>query len=227
MAQKVLTMISLIGNTKRPMYGFTLLELLVALGISALVLVSSYSTLRIGWLSYGRLDSQSHVQQNLRSGLYKLSRELRPSFVFNQDNKEKAVGFKGAKEAMSFITLISSKDKEANTYVEVARVFYKFENKKIYRASLKGRDILKSAIEPEYKIFLVNIAACEFSYAPDASQDGSLVWENEFGAKDEKDTALLPAAVKVTFTQEFKDAPALTLTKSIEIYAYSSNKEKS
>lgn len=201
--------------------GFTLLELLVALGITALVLISSYSTLRIGWLSYGRLDSQTQVYHNLRNGLNKLSLELRPFFVFkyhnSKDNKDEAIGFEGSKENMSFVTLLRSKDKEGMSYVEAAKVFYKFENKKIYRACLKGRDILKFTIEPEYEVFLVNIAACEFSYASSSSEAGSLIWKNEFNGKGEKDTTALPVAVRVTLTQEFKGVPSLTLTRSISL----------
>ena len=202
--------------------GFSLLELLLALGITVLVLAASYSTFRIGWLSYGRLDTQSLVYHTLRGSLYKLSKEVSAAFLFDsgsaQDTKPQAIALEGEKGRMSFVTLVTSRDKDGNTYVESAKIFYKFENKKLLRAVVKGRELLKADVKPVYETFLAHLSSFEFSYAPSPSLSSKgLVWKDEFSGKDEKDKGIFPFAVRMTLTQELKGLPSLTLTKSIAL----------
>lgn len=200
--------------------GFTLLELLLALGITVVVLVLSYSTFRVGLISYSRLDNQSLIYYNLRGGLYKMRKELSGAFLFDyrKEGKNHCLGFEGAQEELSFVTLINSKDSEGNIFVGVAKVFYKYENKKLLRAFLKGRDVLNTNASPQYQVFLANISALEFSYAAGkSSATSSLVWKSEFTGKDEKDNSILPGAVRIKVTQEFNGLPSITLIKSLQL----------
>ena len=190
--------------------GFTLLEVLLAIGLSALVLTSAYSALRLGWLSYSKLDNQSQVFQDLRNGLDKLSRDLRNPLFFNASQKEREIGFIGNKDEMSFVTLIKSRNKEGISYVEAARVFYKFEDKNLLKACLKGIEFLKPEPKPEYEVFLTNLTELEFSYA----KSNDLKWEESFSSSD-KDK--FPYAVRMKLTQKFKDLPAITLTKTVKL----------
>jgi prepilin-type N-terminal cleavage/methylation domain-containing protein len=202
--------------------GFTLLELLLALGITVVVLVLSYSTFRVGWISYRRLDNQSLVYYNLRGGLYKMRKELSGAFLFDyrssKEGKNYCLGFQGAKEELSFVTLINSRDSEGNIFVEVAKAFYKYENKKLLRAFVKGRDVLNTNSSPQYQVFLANLSALEFSYAAGKSSEASsVVWKSEFTGKDEKDNNILPGAVRIKVTQEFNGLPSIKLIKSIQL----------
>lgn len=192
--------------------GFTLLELLLAIGISALVLVSAYSGLRIGWMSYRRLDSQIQSYQSLRSGFSRLANDLRNSFLFNRLGNRSVV-FSGTQEEMSFTALIKARNKEGVSYVEVAKVFYKLEEKNLLRAYIKGKDILNPDVKPEYEVFLADLTSLAFSYATmEPDRASSLSWENSF-----TDKTLLPQAVRVKLTQNIKGLPAVTLTKSVLI----------
>ena len=207
---------------KKFVTGFTLLELLLALGITVVVLALSYSTFRVGWISYSRLDNQSLVYHNLRGGLYKMRKELSGAFLFDyrsaKEGKNYCLGFQGAQEELSFVTLINSRDSEGNTFVEVAKAFYKYENKKLLRAFVKGRDVLNTNASTQYQVFLANISALEFSYAAGKSSEASsVVWKTEFTGKDEKDNNILPRAVRIKVTQEFNGLPSITLIKSIQL----------
>ena len=64
-----------------PLTGFTLIEALLAIGVGMIVLISAYSSLRVGWLSYLRLNSQSQVYQDLRGSLSAFARDLK-EFVY-------------------------------------------------------------------------------------------------------------------------------------------------
>lgn len=192
--------------------GFTLLELLLAIGISALVLVSAYSGLRIGWMSYGRLNNQIQSYQSGRSGFSRLAKDLRNSFLFNaSDNR--SIAFSGTEKEMFFTTLVKSRNKEGLSFVEVAKVFYKLEEKNLLRAYIKGKDILSPDIKPEYEVFLADLTSLAFSYATKEPNEASpLSWKDSFS-----DKTALPQAVRIKLTQNMKGFPAVTLTKSVLI----------
>lgn len=201
---------------------FTLLELILALSIVALVLTSSYSALRLGLLSYGRLDNQALAYQNVRNSVYKMSKDLHNAFLLSYhnsiENKDYWIGLKGSKTEVTFITLIQSKDKKGNLYVEVVKAFYKYENKQLLKAYIKGKDVFNFSLKPEYEVFLANVKAAEFSYALAKSPESrTLIWKDAFNqdAKDKEE--VLPVAFRISVIPDVKARPAFTVTKSIPL----------
>ena len=194
--------------------GFTLLEVLLAIGITAIVLVSSYSTLHSGWITYNRLDTQTQSCHNLRSGLNNLSKDLRNAFIFNASPEDRKITFKGSQSEMSFATLIkltSKNEGKESDYVSPAKVLYKFENNQLLKAVIKGPDMLKTNPSAGYEVFLDNITALKFSYA--AEKSNQLEWQDTF---PEKDT--LPCAIKITLTQKPKGTTPVSLTQRIKLF---------
>lgn len=197
-------------------HGFTLLELLLAISISALVLVSAYSGLRIGWLGYQRLDGQIQSYQSGRGGFSRLAKDLGNSFLFDASDDSR-VAFSGTQGEMSFATLVRSKNKEGLNYVEIAKVFYKFEEKNLLRAYIKGKALLNPDLEPEYEVFLTDLTGLAFSYATrESAGPASLSWKDRW-----TDKTMLPAAVRLQLTQAQKGLPSLTLVKSIRLTSIS------
>lgn len=201
--------------------GFTLLELLLAISISALVLVSAYSGLRIGWMSYQRLDGQIQSYQSLRSGFFRLAKDLGNSFL-SDANDDRRAAFSGAQREMSFATLVRSKNKEGITYIEAAKVFYRFEEKNLLRAYIKGKDMLNPDLKPEFEVFLTDLTAITFSYAArESAGPASLSWKDSYDSK-----TMLPAAVRLQLTQAQKGLPPVTLVKSIRLTSLSQDKDE-
>lgn len=196
--------------------GFTLLELLLAMGISTLVLVSAYSGLRIGWVSYQRLDGQIQGYQSLRSGFFRLAKDLRNSFLFDASDDSR-VAFSGTQGEMSFATLVRSKSKEGITYIEAVKVFYKFEEKNLLRAYIKGKALLNPDLKPEYEVFLADLTGLTFTYAArESAGPSSLSWKDSYDSK-----TMLPVAVRLQLTQAQKGLPPVTLVKSIRLTSIS------
>ena len=203
--------------TKR---GFTLLEVLLTVGISALILISTYSSLKSGWLTYNKLNTQTQSYHNIRNGLNNLSKDLRNSFLFNGSDS-RAIGFKGTQSEMSFASLIKSKDEKETNYIEPAKIYYKFEDKKLLKAQIKGKEILKSSIEPEYKVFLSDISELKFEYAKEVNPASKeITWEANYEGKD-----ALPSGVRVSLTKEFKDGRPFSLTQTIKLFQATAGKQ--
>lgn len=191
--------------------GFTLLEVLLAVGISSLALVMAYSAFRIGWLSYRKLESQSQVYLNLRSAFNKIAKDARNSFLFKTKDND-GIFFEGKENEMSFVTLMKSRDEEGKDCVNAVKVFYKFENNDLLRAYLKNSDILKTGQEIKYDVFLTNITELKFYYTEKRNESSEFEWKNVFDAKD-----MLPLAVRIELTQKFDKLPEVSFIRSIEL----------
>lgn len=191
--------------------GFTILEVLLAVGISSLALVMAYSAFRIGWFSYRKLENQSQVYLNLRSAFNRIAKDTRNSFLFKTKDND-GIFFEGKEKEMSFVTLMRSKDEEGKDCVNVVKVFYKFENNNLLRAYLKNTDILKTDLEIKYDVFLTNITELKFDYAAERNESSEFEWKNVFDAKD-----ALPLAVRIKLIQKFDMLPAISFTKSIAL----------
>ena len=192
--------------------GFTLIEALLAIGVGVLVLTSAYSSLRVGWLSYRRLNSQARIYQNLRNGLSIFAKDLRNSFLFDASDEHPIV-FSGNSKEMSFVSLVASRNEEGETYPGAAKVFYKIEGNNLLRAYLKGRDMLNQSLSPEYEVFLSNISDAGFLYSASSgksSQTDQLSWKDSF-----EDEAALPQAVQLKLTQKVDDAKDIISAKSV------------
>lgn len=195
--------------------GFTIIEVLLAIGISALVLACAYSAFRLGWLSYQRLNNQSQVYHSLRNGLHKFSKDLRNAFLFSL-GENNTISLSGNQKELSFVTLIRSKDRQGVSYVECAKALYKFEGKNLLRAYIKNTEILKPEAKIEYEIFLADIADGEFSYAvEDPGALGQLAWKNSFEQKD-----AFPKALRLKLTRNLPYQRPMAFIKSIPLTYY-------
>lgn len=201
--------------------GFTLLEVLLTVGISALILISTYSSLRGGWLTYNKLNTRTQSYHNIRNGLHNLSKDIRNSFIFNASDDTRAIGFKGTQSEMSFAALIKSKDEKGTNYIEPAKIYYKFENKKLLKARIKGKDILKASSGPEWTVFLSDISELRFEYAKKANSDSNEIpWNANYEEK-----YALPSGVRISLTKEFKDGKPFSLTHTIKLFQATATKQ--
>ncbi len=195
-----------------PLTGFTLIEALLAIGVGMIVLISAYSSLRVGWLSYLRLNSQSQVYQDLRGSLSAFARDLRNSFIFGASD-DYSITFSGSSKEMSFASLTVLRNDDGEAYVCPAKVFYKIEGANLLRAYLKDEDILNQSLSPEYEVLLSNISVAGFSYSAQpekSSQADQLSWKDSF-----EDVSSLPQAVRLSLTQKVDGSKDIVCAKSV------------
>ena len=80
------------GHNRRQEGGFTLVELLVAMAITAVVMGAVYSLYKTQQESYIAQDQVVEMQQNVRASLYQLARDLRMA-GFNPQRSPNVGGF--------------------------------------------------------------------------------------------------------------------------------------
>lgn len=193
--------------------GFTLIEVLLASAIAAFALISAYSALRLGLMSYRRMEVRSEAYHTLRASLNRISKDLMNSFIFNAaDDKE--IYFSGKNQEMNFATLIKANDEEGLLYTETARAYYQYKNKILSMAYVKNKDLLAALqAEPEYEPLMDNISEFSLSYASlNTSGTEKIAWADAF-----ENSAKLPAAVRIKLTREIEGLRPISLTKSISL----------
>ncbi len=81
-----------LGHNSRKEHGFTLVELLVAMAITAVVMAAVYSLYKTQQDSYIAQDQVVEMQQNVRASLYQMARDLRMA-GFNPQRAPNVGGF--------------------------------------------------------------------------------------------------------------------------------------
>ncbi len=186
---------------------FTLIELLIAVSIFSIVILTVYSAFQTGILSYRKVDSAFETYQTLRSALNRMESDLKNSFAY--DNAEDS-GFSGTKDSLDFFSIVDYyREDKINT--DVCRVRYAWdENEKaLKRTCYIGPDALKTDIPENGAELAPNIEKIILEYAYPTQEEGgsSFKWQDSWPIKkDEYDLTQqknLPLAVKITlFTTE-------------------------
>lgn len=172
--------------------GFTLVEILIALAILAIIVASTFTIFRSASKSWQRGEIRSERYQNARNAISKITREISQAVI----NPDSLCRFTGDKNKINFISFVSS---EYGVF-ELSEVGFWIDG---------AKDILmrNDEIDPDYDfatyshsdILSENISELEFSYF-----DGS-IWLDMWNS----DQALgigLPKAVKVKIKVEDKKA---------------------
>lgn len=93
--------------------GFTLIEVLMALGIMTLAAICAYDFLRSGLLGFRTLEKESIVQRESSIAFALLSRDLRSSYLSNDDPQTRFVGHPMADgDQISFVRMAGSPDRD-------------------------------------------------------------------------------------------------------------------
>jgi prepilin-type N-terminal cleavage/methylation domain-containing protein len=122
--------------------GFTLVEILVATAIFAVVITTVYSAFHTGIFGYRNIERNIEINQAVQQILECINLDLRNAFVYSSDESR----FQGEAGFVSFLTLVDSyrKDKIVRDY---ALVSYSLEKNKIRRLCRKGKESLNARSE--------------------------------------------------------------------------------
>ena len=170
--------------------GFTLVEILIALAILAMIVASTFTIFRSSSRSWQKGEERSERYHTARVAMGKMATEISQA-VMNEDGLSK---FIGSPSEISFISFVST----AQGVFEMAEIEYWLdEDQKLLMRN--------EEIDPDYDfstqdysdILADNISEMEFSY-----YDGLLwsdTWDSDEEGEDEegKEQGILPKAVKI------------------------------
>jgi len=179
---------------------FTLVELLIASSIFALVMVALYAAFSSGVFGYRNIQERIDAYQQARLVLEHLDRDLRNSFAYSAADTK----FSGQGDKVSFLSLAD--DYRGNEIISAfAFISYYLEGDKLMRLCRKDQE----SLDPDSKI-----KADEFAFGVEKIAFTYIYQDKE--AVKEKDTwddpKSLPLAVKVDLTLKNKNAYAFERT---------------
>jgi len=209
--------------------GFTLMELMVALSIFAVITLTLYSAFAGGIGIWRRQEKGFKYGHNIRLVLTRMSKELRmtiikyhepstdvvvPGFSVEDEETVSGLGFMGNASDISFVTLINGR---------IAQVSYSFESDmdedgKLVRTETFQEDGFKARVEDQEdfesgEVLISGLGNCVFEYAyVGEDEDSPPVWQGSWGMEDE-----LPKGVKIKL--EFKEGDEVkeVFTKTVFI----------
>ncbi len=170
--------------------GFTLVEVLIALAILAMIVVSTFTIFRSASKSWQKGETRSERYQNARNAIYRISTEISQAVI----NSNSLCKFTGDKNKVSFISFVST---ESGVF-ELGELEFWLDG--------AGRLLMRNDdVDPDYDfttydhsdVLSENVSELEFSYF-----DGA-VWTDAWNT----DQALgigLPKAVKIKIKIEDK-----------------------
>lgn len=187
--------------------GWTLIELLIAVLIFSIIILTVFSSFHTGILSYNKIDSAFSLYQTARTILNRMESELRNTLVYAQDDSR----FNGSSQHLTFFAVLDSFAKEENKfYSDIYRIEYKSESTPVTRGCLKGLNALKegqgdAAVSAELSSSLKGIS---FAYASPITEitENPYEWQDIWPETSEADQQKsLPLAVKITVSLIEKD----------------------
>lgn len=189
--------------------GFTLVEILVAVTIFAIIGVGLYSALATGIITWRKGEVGSTIYQEARLALGRISVELRNSIRYND---EKFNVFEGGVDSIKFATVLNTADPgEEDKEFEVCEVSYYLDESptsKIKSLFRRVETIPESFEETrrdgeEVASF---VEAIKFSYiyrqgeGPPYEYEWKDEWVQPEGEEEEEEDGKIPRAVKIELT---------------------------
>lgn len=179
--------------------GFTLVELMIAASITAVIVVSIYSAFQSGIFSYQRIDAAADVFQSGRGILQRLERDLKNAYVYTPDDSRFSCG----NAALEFFS-VQDLYLQGKAFESVCKIRYEFGEKKLKRTLVYGEKILEASAsgEPEELSSQVKEISFEFAYVPlDAKE--AYAWQKDNWPTHEnpqlnlREKKSIPLAVKI------------------------------
>jgi len=194
---------------------FTLVELLIAVTIITVIILSVYSAFSTGILAYKKIDSAFDTYQEARIILNKLEADLKNSFVYSKESSF----FKGSAKALDFFNVSQVYDKEQE-HTNLCRIKYQVEGNTLKRTAYSGLAALTEEESTLPQDFSNSIKNIDFEYAyMSEGEEKDILWQNTWPQK-EGQVEQLPLAVRiklVLISTEAKQQKMLEFTKIIPL----------
>ncbi|MFC1769610.1 prepilin-type N-terminal cleavage/methylation domain-containing protein [Nitrospirota bacterium] len=188
--------------------GFTLIELILALTITALVVGILLSVLRLGYRSQEKGDERSEISQRMRVLGDRTSWLLRGAYpyIFTDPDDERYLFhlFRGEADSVEFVTTSIdpySDDVEDTTGLKLVRLFMDDEGLKLRQTVFFMGDE-EWPDEPHEYVIGPAVTDMSIEYLDRDQDDGDESWDESW---DTEETNYLPIAIRVMLTFRHKD----------------------
>lgn len=196
-------------------HGLSLMELLIATSIFAIIILSIYSAFQTGILSYRKIDSAFEVYQTARIILSRMELDLKNSFAYLEGDSK----FSGDRQILSFFTIIDSFENE-KLYSNICRLKYEVKDGILKRTCYRGLDALKENPDVEPEELTSEIKEVRFEYALTSTDPDKLCDWQEIWPPDNNKKNTLPLAVKIKLVLIEKAKPeekAVEFNKTVSL----------
>lgn len=201
--------IKVMGERVADKKGLTFIELLIAVLIFSIIVVSLYSAFRVGLLAYKKGERVASLYQRIRLSLDSIALDLRNSYKFS----DKDVRFIAEEGKISFYTLKKFSLSSHKGIFEICRIEYWQEEEKIFRKVFAGKLAFSDEEDVNSDIILENLDQIRIEFPYRGEEDQLIVWHDYWLETDK-----LPLAAKIYL--EIKEPEAsqpIKLTKIVHI----------
>lgn len=188
--------------------GFTFVELLVSILIFSIIVVSLFSTFRVGLTAYRKGETEASLNQNLRLCLERMALDFRNSYKFSDTQS----GFEAQEGKVSFYCLKKINFLKGKKQPQICRIEYSLDEDKLLRAVFFGKLAFSDHLEVKDEVLLKNIAklAIEFPYKQE--QGDEIIWQDYW-----LEPEALPLGIRINLEIKNPQNPAqpLKITKFV------------
>lgn len=179
--------------------GFTLIEILVASAIFAIVLTGIYSSFYAGMFGYRNIQENIGIFQSGRKALELMNKDIRNAFSYSSEKS----GFQGGAETVSFFTLSDVFRQEAISR-DFAFVSYGTESGRLMRLCRKDKEALNEALETEAEEVAAYVQTLSFEYGYLQAGQERLSWKSTWEEEGLPDALKIKLVLKGKIKEEFE-----------------------
>jgi type II secretory pathway component PulJ len=174
---------------------FTLVELLIAVTMISVILLSLYSAFNTGILSYKKIDASFDAYQEARAIFNRIEIDLKNSFPYKKDVSL----FNGTSEHLEFFTVLDIYNKD-KIDTQICRIKYQFDTNTLKRTAYVAEAAIDNTTEPVPEELSAAVKSINFEYAGiDSSGKEAFTWQANW-PQDNTQGNEMPLAVKAKIT---------------------------
>lgn len=169
---------------------FTLVEMIIALSLFAVIAIAAYGSFRSGFVAYQRIEAKLGKDHELQMLLWQINQDLRGALYYAP------IPFEGRSDALRFpARLVRYEDRTPRE--DVYQVTYEFRDRELRRSEKKLRKRFRDSGD-EDKEKLLRFESWKFQFAYQ-DKSGDVVWKNEWS---DKPYLGLPKGIRLVFQGE-------------------------
>lgn len=204
--------------------GFSLLEVIIALAITAVILATVYGAVRLAYRAQERGEAHMEKSQEIRTLVDRLIPVIHSAYPFwkKTEDGDRALFFKGESDSIGFVTTDVDlyRDDVANLPgLKWVRFFVDREGLNMAEDYFFNEEVLEEEDEGEVYLISPNVSDVEFEYYEVEEDSSEGDWRDDWDF-DEDEKFELPRAVRISLTLRDDEEEIRLPPFVVRIYAY-------